>query len=98
MTTFEQEQQKEDLWSKKCPKCGHSASEHCDVKPGEEEGIRFKGFRDPSTKRYCHHFVPSGVKDYDRHCLCEITDHDYRSVGNQARIRVSKQKVEVEGK
>jgi hypothetical protein len=86
--------EKKDLWAKKCPKCGHSALEHKYGKPGEPEQIhlvhRIAGKNFPPIIRYCHHPLPSGVKDYYAFCLCEIDEDDYVRAGNHALIRVKK--------
>jgi hypothetical protein len=92
--------QQKDLWAKKCPKCGHPALEHKYGKPGEPERDeihlrnRITGKTTPPILRYCHHPLPSGVKDFYGFCLCEIDEDDYHRVGNYALIRVSKRKAE----
>lgn len=79
-----------ELWSKKCPKCGHSAIQHKLGKP-DETGVEFmnKYTGKSSQLRYCDHPVPAGVKGYFAFCLCEINDWDYHRSGNYAMIRVT---------
>jgi hypothetical protein len=78
-------QEKQPLWSKKCPKCGHSALEHKHGRPGDEV------YRVTlNTQRYCHHPVQAGKdKDIVTFCLCEIKEEDYVRSGNYAMIRLA---------
>jgi hypothetical protein len=77
------------LWSKTCPKCGHSALEH---KEGNPRNIGNDGFylRSYHEKLYCWEPVPAAEnKDYDTYCDCEIAEGDYWKVRNGARIRAT---------
>ena len=93
MQQQERRQQQKDLWAKKCPKCGHSALEHRNEKPGEggQDQLVLKRLHE---FRYCHHPIPSGIDDYFGFCQCEIDGDDYHRVGNHALIRVTSKKVE----
>jgi len=85
--------QEQKLWSKKCPKCGHSALEHKHAKPNEEIVLVNPNL---NNTRYCHHPVPAAGKDKDvmTFCMCEIKDSDYVRSGNEAMMRLAGQQQE----